>query len=269
MQPGTGGWLVDLEQTLTRYLAQGKDREGHQSEIARFIRWCGRQREVESLTAEEVAEYVQFSAGSSTDSQRRLEPVREFLAFAHRRGFIKSNLSSHIRAPKGRGRPKRIAGSGAAQEYALTPEGIALLQERLDLLREERPRTTDEIRKAAADKDVRENAPLEAARERQGHIDARIRELERLLRSAATTQAQGGQGPDTRVAPGKRVLLRNIVSGAEQSYILVAPAEANPMNGRLSLTSPVGKALLDREVEEKVEVPTPRGTETFLIIAVE
>ena len=260
---------MDLEQALARYLSTVKDREGHQQENIRFIRWCGRDREVESLKAQEVEEYAEFAAGFSTDGQRHLEPVRGFLAFAYKEKLISRNLGQQLRVSKSRGRARGVRGGGEVQAYTLTPEGAAQLRERLEVLREERQGTVQEIRRAAADKDVRENAPLEAARERQGHIDGRIREIEHLLRSASIVGALGDSSLQTQVAPGRRVLLRNVASGAEVSYTVVDPPEANPMSGKLSTTSPVGKALLDQVVGAEVIVPTPRGMATFLILGVE
>lgn len=260
---------MDLGKTLKSYLSQGDISQNAKSDIDRFIGWCGRERKAESLTAEDVVKYVQFVGGSTNDAHRRLEPVRDFLAFAHSKGLMSSNLSAKMRMPKGRRSKKDSASPKPIEEHALTPEGLAQLQAQLEKLRNERVGTTDEIRKAAVDKDVRENAPLEAARERQGHIDARIRDLERLLRISTVIQFDSSDGNDTRVVPGKRVTLKNVSSGVDLSYILVAPAEANPMRGRLSFTSPVGRALLNREIDDRIEVPTPRGIESFIIVSVE
>jgi len=260
---------VDLEQTLTRYLAGAEAREAHQSEVTHFIRWCGRKREVQSLTGEEVAKYTQFAAGSSTDGRQRLEPVRAFLVFAYNEKLIGHKLSTYVRVSKGKGPLGEVDRSEEIQEYTLSPEAVDRLQKRLELLRVDRKRTTEEIRNAAADKDVRENAPLEAARERQGHIDSRIRELERVLSRVSHSPTAGEPSPGNRVTLGRRVRLRNLANGGERSYVLVAPPEADPLHGNLSMISPVGKALLGRRVGEEVMVETPRGTETFLVIDVE
>ncbi|MSQ41031.1 MAG: hypothetical protein EXR55_05120 [Dehalococcoidia bacterium] len=260
---------VNLEQLLIQYIAGVKDKENSQSELSRFIRWCGRQREVESLEANEVAAYAQFAAGASADGQRHLEPVRGLLAFAYKEGILSRNLVSNVRVSRGRGRRKEAVKSAQTQEVTLTPEGLKQVQERLAFLREERLRTIEDIRKAAADKDFRENAPLDAARERMGHLDSRIRELESLQRVA--TQARPKEAPREMsiAALGRRVVVRNVATGLQQSYQLVAAPEANPMGGKLSITSPVGKALLNRRVGEEVSVPTPRGTEAFFIVEVQ
>jgi len=260
--------LVNLEQLLVRYQADAKDKEGFQSELSHFIRWCGRQREVESLGADEMAEYAQFAAGASANGQRRLEPVRGLLSFAYKEGVLSRNLASQVRVARGRGSRKEAGKNAQPEEVVLTPEGLAQMQERLVLLREERLRTIEDVRKAAADKDFRENAPLDAARERLGHLDSRIRELESLLRVATQVRSQARPEEGSTAALGRRVVVRNVGTGVQQSYQLVSPPEANPMGGKLSITSPVGNALLKRKVGEEVRVPTPRGTEVFLILDV-
>ncbi len=258
-----------MEQALGAYLTQEKDKEGQQNELARFIRWCGRQREVESLTAYEVTEYAQFASGSSADGKRRLEPVREFLAFVYKEGLHGQNLAPQVRASKGRSPRKESAPAVPMEDVTLTPEGAAQMQERLALLREERPHIVEDVRLAAADKDVRENAPLAAARERLGFLDGRIRDMDLVLRSAAAHRPREKPPEEDVASLGRRVSLRNVTTGAQLSYILVSAPEANPMGGKLSISSPVGKALLNRRVGEEVKVPTPRGTEAFHIVGVQ
>jgi len=259
---------LDLETALARYLSSGNARHERLQNI-RFIRWCGGERDVESLTGEEIEQYREFTVGSANDGDEHLQPVREFLSFAYNEKLISDNLAQKLRFPRAGRSSRAVKGPNYAQQYTLTPEGIEELQQRLQTLQQDRQLTVDEIRKAAADKDVRENAPLEAARERQGHIDARIRELEILLRSASVVGFTGDSPPKDQVAPGRRILLRDIQSGMEVSYMLVDPPEANPMGGKLSTTSPVGRALLGQVVGAEVSVPTPRGTLQFRILSVE
>ncbi len=152
----------------------------------------------------------------------------------------------------------------------LTPEGHERLVQELQTLKDQRPALTEEIRRAAADKDFRENAPLDAARERQGMVEGRIRQLEATLNTASilVTQDQSlDQAPLVRL--GSRLALRDMATGQETSYQLVSPAESSPREGKLSIESPVGKALLGRELGDHVEIIVPRGTLTFLITGVQ
>jgi transcription elongation factor GreA len=113
------------------------------------------------------------------------------------------------------------------------------------------------MQKAAADKDFRENAPLAAAREQKAHLDGRIKEIEAILNQAKII----GEGQDISKAKfGDTVVLRDLSSGKEFSYTLVDPREANPVKGKLSAASPLGKAILDKETGQTVEVAAPAGT---------
>jgi transcription elongation factor GreA len=126
----------------------------------------------------------------------------------------------------------------------------------------------EELRLAMADKDFRENAPLDAARERQGLLEARIRELEATLKQAVII-ADASLRSNARVGVGSAVLLRNLKSGVELRYVLVSPSEVNPAEGKISIASPVGKALIERSAGEEVEVAAPAGKIRFRIESVE
>ena len=143
------------------------------------------------------------------------------------------------------------------------------MEQQLVWLREESVRNSAEIKKAAADKDVRENAPLETARQRHGELASRILEIEDNLEQAQLLQAIEADGGMRQVRLGSRVTLQNLSSGDELTYQLVDAREANPLNGKLSVSSPVGQAVLDRWQGQEVEVAAPKGTVHLHIIKVE
>jgi transcription elongation factor GreA len=139
----------------------------------------------------------------------------------------------------------------------LTAEGYAKLEKELANLKSQRSQVIEEMQKAAADKDFRENAPLAAAREQKAHLEGRIKEIESILNQAKIM----GEGHDTTTAKfGDTVVLRESSSDKELSYTLVDPCEANPAKGRLSVASPLGKAILDKQIGQTVEVAAPAGT---------
>jgi transcription elongation factor GreA len=117
-----------------------------------------------------------------------------------------------------------------------------------------------------ADKDFRENAPLDAAKDRQGHIEARIREIESTLKRAVLADAAAQTG---RVRVGSSVTVKNIDNGRTMQYSIVGPTEANAAEGKISSVSPVGKALLDRVPGDEVEVSVPAGAMKLVVEAVE
>jgi len=138
----------------------------------------------------------------------------------------------------------------------LTREGIEALRGELDTLVSQRSGVREEIRKAMLDKDFRENAPLDAAKDKQGHIEARIREIEATLKRAVVVQ-QSAEGD--RVQVGVTVHVRNLRSGAINRFTIVGPTESNAADGRISSVSPVGRSLIDRSVGDEVEVSAPAG----------
>ena len=115
--------------------------------------------------------------------------------------------------------------------------------------------------KAMLDKDFRENSPLDAAKDKQGHLEARIRDIEAMLKRAVVVEAVEGD----RVHVGVTVHVRNLKSGAVNRFVIVGPTEANAADGKISSASPVGRSLLQRTVGDEVEVSAPAGTMHFRI----
>jgi len=160
--------------------------------------------------------------------------------------------------------PGPVSTHAQQEQHRLTEDGMRELEMQLVGLKEELPNVVKEMTRAAADKDVRENAPLEAARERQGHIHSRIREIERVLASALAISDTDGDGKVVGV--GSTVSVKNSASNKSVDYTIVSPIEARPGAGKLSMASPVGKELLGKEVGDEVEVVTPKGSTTFVVL---
>ena len=259
---------VLLNEALASHLETVKDgdRQTVQQELGRFIRWCGRDRDTGSLTPVEIEEYCGTLEGGGDQSSRRLAITKGFLAYLHRRGQTSVNLAPHARLRR-TGQRKASASRQArlAAASQLTPEGFKRLQDELAALKGERGKMVEEIRLAAATKDFSENAPLDAAREHQGQVEARIRELEVTLEGATLLKEKRA---DVRATVGSRVVLRQTQTGREVSYLLVESREADPAAGKLSASSPVGKAMLDHAQGDEVEVMTPRGAIRYLVTKV-
>ena len=219
------------------------------------------------LGAREIGEYgegVSKSIRSSvTDPAKKIEPVRNFLTFAKKSKLTQVNLAPNLRVNKTRKGSVVKDSRKEAEQVHLTSEGHAALKSELEALKNERPHVAEQIRHAAADKDFRENAPLEAAREHQGHIEGRIRELEATIKSSTIMQEK--TSITLRVGIGCTVGLYDLTSGEQLHYTLVSPSESNPTKGKLSIASPTGKALLDQEIGTVVEVAAPVGTFRYRI----
>ena len=256
---------VELGQALTQYLSirHFQATPDTLQELSKFIRWCGRERNVVDLTPQEAASYGEVISESTgwQDSTVRVRAVKDFLSFCYKNNFTQISLAKHVRVRK-TGR-KSAPKEKMRDAMDITPEGYENLVNELAALREERVVVAQDINLAAADKDFRENAPLDAARERQGHLEARIRELEDGLQRARLVHLDS-QGSTTKlerkIKLGSRVRLLDSSSREEMVYTLVNASEASPMDFKMSVVSPVGKALMYHSVGEEVEVATPRGS---------
>jgi transcription elongation factor GreA len=247
-------------------------RKEAQQEVSRFVRWCGRDRKLADITPVEVGNYAEEFAGSITVDIKRLIPVRKFLRFLHNNALTDKDLSSHLKASRNNKRRPRAGtsqGPKTIQKTYLTAEGYAKLQNELNDLQEELPKVRNDIQRAMADKDFRENAPLDAAKERQGMIMARIRDLESTLAEAVVEEKQKERLSTRKVGRSSRVTLRDTSTDREVCYTLVDPRETDPAAGKISFSSPIGEALLDKSAGQKITINVPNGTLRFRIEKVE
>ena len=153
------------------------------------------------------------------------------------------------------------------ERIPITKEGLERLK--VDLKRfesVERPENIRAIEEARSHGDISENAEYHAAKERQSFIDVKIKELKDSIGRAEVIEVE--QGPADRVFFGKTVLLYSVERDEENEYQLLGPYESDPENGRISVTSPLGKALLGREVGEEIRVKTPGGIQNFEIVEI-
>jgi transcription elongation factor GreA len=147
----------------------------------------------------------------------------------------------------------------------MTRQGFDRLQQELDQLkREERPGIIKAIAEARAHGDLSENAEYHAAKERQGFIEGRIRELEAKLGGAEVIEPPR---EGDRITFGSTVLLRG-ADGKEVKYQIVGSDEAEPAAGRISILSPIARTLIGREVGDEVKVQAPGGAKTYEVLAV-
>ena len=138
----------------------------------------------------------------------------------------------------------------------ITKKGYAALKTELERLKKvERPKNIKEIEEARGHGDLSENAEFHAAKERQSHIDARIRDLEHKLAEAQIIDTSNLS--TEKVVFGATVTVKDVQNGKEQRYTLVGPDEGDLKNGKISVQSPVGRALIGKRVGETVEVKTP------------
>jgi transcription elongation factor GreA len=139
------------------------------------------------------------------------------------------------------------------------------LRKELEELRHElKTKLPKELEVARAHGDLRENAEYEACKERQGYLNARIGQLEQRIRDLSLYSVSSI--PREAVGYGSQVTLENGDDGSEEKYEIVFPEEADPAAGLISISSPLGRALLNKEVGADVEVATPKGRRSFQIV---
>jgi transcription elongation factor GreA len=223
---------------------------------------------VDQITPAEVAGYAESAGMWGANSAGQLKLVKSFLTYLADQGFATVKLAPHVKVSKSKKGSQRVYFKSADEQAELTSQGYANLKARLDMLKLERVRIVGDIQRAMADKDFRENAPLEAAKERQGMIESGIRELESILSSAVVASAPAVEDSH-RVRVGRSVILRDLANGKDVRYTVVDSREADPVTGKISSVSPVGKALMDRAAGEEVRITVPRGTLRYVIQRIE
>ena len=152
-----------------------------------------------------------------------------------------------------------------AQTY-LTREGLKKLQEEHKQLLQQKWQLTEEVSKAAAHGDLRENAEYHAARERLQHVSTRLAELDGKLHNVLIIDDLDIKADEARV--GSRVHLQDEQSRKAVEYTLVGPEEADPKSGKISIASPLGKAVLGKKEGDRFNLMLPRAIVPYKVLAV-
>lgn len=155
----------------------------------------------------------------------------------------------------------------SSEKVPMTKEGQARLREELKRLREvEAPQVIKDIATAREHGDLSENAEYHAARERQGMIVARINHIEQTLSRAEVIDPT--KIKSDKVQFGAQLTLSNVDTGDEVHYQIVGPEEANLDEGRISVASPLAKAMLGHVAGDEIKVKLPAGQRTYEILDV-
>ncbi len=154
----------------------------------------------------------------------------------------------------------------ASDKFPMLAEGFEKLSAELKKLKAERPLIVDAIEEARAHGDLSENAEYHAAKERQGQVEAQISHLEDRLSRA--------QIIDPTTMSGDKIVFGSTVTLLDEDdkpvrYQVVSEAEADAKSGRISYNSPLGRALIGREVDDEVELTVPSGDKYYLVQKIE
>ena len=152
-------------------------------------------------------------------------------------------------------------------KFPMTPRGQQALREELKRLREvERPKNVRDIEEARAHGDLKENAEYHAAKERQGFIEGRSREIEAILAQAEVIDPAKLSG--SKVVFGATVKLTDTDSGDETTYSIVGDYEADIKQQRIAVSAPLARAMIGREEGDTVTLKTGKGTREYEITQV-
>jgi transcription elongation factor GreA len=249
--------------------------------VTRFLWHFGPTTPISELSPKTMEGFQETIGANAMDLASRLQPVKEFLRYCWKQEYTVTvdaegqasaqNLGNYLRI-------KRAAGVGRAgsrfqheqaQTFEMTAAGLQSLKDELEQLNSEMPEAIQAVAAAREDKDIRENAPLEAAREHQERLKSRIDELEYQIAHAAV----GGGRATGRAKLGSLVSVVEVdddggLLGEAREYTLVGTTEANAAARRISVESPLGRGLLDQTADRQIEIQAPNGRKRFRLLAV-
>jgi len=155
------------------------------------------------------------------------------------------------------------------QRSLMTPEGHRRLTEELQYSKSVlRPKVVQDIAEARAHGDISENSEYEDAKERQALLEGRIRQVETAIATCEVIDIAKVPYKDL-VVFGATVVMESLESGEEFRYTIVGDLESDVKSGKISYTSPIGRAMIGKSIGDEVKVETPSGRREFEIINIE
>ena len=149
------------------------------------------------------------------------------------------------------------------EKVPMTAQGLAVLEEELKRLKEERPLISKDIGVARELGDLSENAEYHAAKERQGLVEARLKDIEGIISHALVIDPSTLSGDTVKF--GATVMVIDEDTDEESTYKIIGSHEADAKSGSLSITSPLARALIGKTIGDSVEVTTPKGNKFYEI----
>jgi transcription elongation factor GreA len=161
----------------------------------------------------------------------------------------------------------RLQQGARLERIPITRKGHEALKAELERIKKfDRPQNIEAIEEARAHGDLSENAEYEAAKDRQQFINARIGELEYKIGNAEIIDPE--ELPRDRVVFGSRVLLENTETGEDVEYQLVGPDESNIEEGRISVSSPLGQAIIGKRPDDEITIQAPGGKRVYELVQI-
>jgi transcription elongation factor GreA len=247
-------------EAFREYMKSLKPEQQHAQEtyVRRCVEHFGEQTQIASLTGSRVELFAEAQIRAADPSaQDRVNALKQYFQFIRKRGYATENFGIHIRVRRPTG--GRTAGG---QQVRLEESPVEMTRDGLDArnlklvdLQSRRPDVLRSIATAREDKDFRENAPLQAAREELAMIDGQIKQIEAELKRSVVVEHTSND----LSAMGSTVTVTNLETGKPATFTLVGGREANAKERKISVESPVGKELLGKRVGAEVDVSVPSG----------
>lgn len=258
---------VTLGEALREYLIALKPeaRVVQESYVRKYVEHAGESTIIVTLTGSRVESYAETQIRSADpNAPERVAALKAWFQYLKKKGYAGQNFGVHIRV-------RRVAGRSSGQQVRveqapieMTADGLEARKKELEELKATRPAIVEAIALAREDKDFRENAPLQAAREQLGLTDGRIKQLEADLRRAVVVERTS----EDISSMGSTVTVTRIDTGKQATFTLVGGREANATEKKISIESPVGRELLGRRVGEDVSVVVPSGVVQYRVDAI-
>ena len=254
-----------ISEVATNYLNNLTDnkRNSQQASILHFVMWYGANKNMAGITISNLNKYTEVAAKSGKNTNT--EAVKKFLTYAFKNGMTKENMALYIKN-KRVGKNSSQGAQNKGNKKSITQKGYDNLIAELERLRKMRSETVEQITLAAADKDLRENAPYAAAKERCGIIEGQIIEIEDMLKHSYIIGE--GDREHGKVNMGDTVTVLDEKSNKNMSFTLVSTKEIDMSCGKISVDSPIGCAILGGKIGTKVQVNAPAGIFYFKIVKI-
>ncbi len=259
---------LTLGEALHEYVQTLKpeQRAAQENYVRKYVEHAGENTVIGTLTGSRVESYAEAQIrAADPNAPDRVAALKAWFQYLKKKGYATQNFGIHIRV-------RRVAGRSSGQQVRivqapieLTADGLEARKTELAELKATRPAIVHAIALAREDKDFRENAPLQAAREQLGMTDGRIKQLEADLKRAVVVERTS---EDTS-AMGSTVTVTRLDTCKQVTFMLVGGREANATQQKISVESPVGKELLGRRVGEEVSVVVPSGVVQYRVDAIQ
>lgn len=234
--------------------------------VERYVERVGHEMSVSALSGSRVELYAeQWIRVSDPAAGDQVSSLKLWFAFLKKKNFTTENYGIHLRVRRA---PSRTPGALVTRleetPVQMTPAGLEALKAELDEVAARTPELVHAVATAREDKDFRENAPLDAAREALAFHEQRRKQLESTLKRAVVVETAA----DDRAVVGSAVTVTRLDTNVKATYTLVSASEANAAERRISVQSPVGQRLLGARAGDEVAVAAPSGSIDFRIESV-